>query len=68
MRHQTWLGSMCLPRLVALCKMFIYYGNSYCVTHLPVCCIYMAALQEQRAAFGTRYEVPEVSFSITEST
>ena len=23
----------------------------------------MAALQEQRAAFGTRYEVPEVSFS-----
>ena len=31
------------------------------VTHLSTVCV--AALQEQRVALGTRYEVPEVSFS-----
>ena len=59
MMHWTRLGSTCLPRLVPLCTpfVFIYCGNP---PSLP--CV--AAQQEQRAALGTQYEVPEVSLNM----
>ena len=56
--HWTRLGSTCPPRLVLLCTVLCLFTM---VTHLST--VYMAALQEQRVAVGTRYEVPEVSFS-----